>query len=235
MGRRQRPTGTKLQARKLQVRTFLKRPRGVSIAELLIVSILFFSLMSLVTMFMVRGKRMSVRTDTLCRVQNEAIKLTRKLTEDLNRGTIWGGLTGQWQNGGLIFLSSKPLDSSTGPALEFDPKGRIVWKQWVAYYRDPSTNEVRRFSKPLPSEVSDPALAAGSWMLPDLPGLPPSEGHTVAVGIVEFYPTGRDLEDAMEFLVKGQAEVPLGNLKQAEKLVEVEISTMIRLGAGLKP
>lgn len=210
--------------------------RAVTIVELLIVATLFFGLLSLVTMFMVRGKRMSVRTETLSQVQNEAVKLTRKLAEDLNRGTLGGGVSGEWGNGSLIFLSSKPLDSSLGPVLEFDTaSGAVVWKQWVAYYLDPTKSEVRRFSQPLPTPVSDPLLATGGWVLADLPGLPSSNGTVVALGIVEFFPTGRTLDDAMEFSVKARGEVPLGNIGEAEKIVEVAMSTMIRMGASAGP
>ena len=124
-------------------------------------------------MFMVRGKRVSVKTETLCRVQNEAVKLTRKLTQDLNRGTMKDG-TGQYDLNGLIFLSSRPVDPDTEPEIAFDnTTGKIVWKQWVAYYRDPTGNQVRRFAKPLTPYVSRPIDASGSWVLTDLPGLPP--------------------------------------------------------------
>ena len=209
--------------------------RGVTIAELLIVSVLFFSRLSLATMFMMRGKRVSVKTETLCRVQNEAVKLTRKLTQDLNRGTMKDG-TGQYDLNGLIFLSSRPVDPDTEAEIAFDTTtGKIVWKQWVAYYRDPTVNQVRRFSKPLTPYVSRPIEATGSWVLPDLPGLPPKEGLTVAEDITEFFPTGRMTDTAMEFTIRAQREVPLGNMTDKEKLVEVEISTMIRMGDGMTP
>ena len=102
--------------------------RGFTITELLIVSVLFFSLLSLATMFMMRGKRVSVKTETLCRVQNEAVKLTRKLTQDLNRGTMKDG-TGQYDLDGLIFLSSRPVDPDAEAEMTFDnTTGKIVWK-----------------------------------------------------------------------------------------------------------
>lgn len=216
------------------MRTHLGRG-GVTITELLIVSVLFFSLLSLATMFMVRGKGISVKTETLCRVQNEAVKLTRKLTQDLNRGTMKDA-TGQYDPNALIFLSSRPVDTTTEPEIEFDNStGKIVWKQWVAYYRDPDTNQVRRFSKPLSPYVSRPIDASGSWLLADLPGLPPASGQTVAEDITEFFPTGRMTNTAMEFTIRAQREVPLGNMGADEKLVEVEMSTMIRMGDGMTP
>ena len=57
----------------------------------------------------------------------------------------------------------------------------------------------------------------------------------VAEDITEFFPTGRMTDTAMEFTIRAQREVPLGNMTDNEKLVEVEISTMIRMGDGMTP
>lgn len=209
--------------------------RGVSIVELLVIAGLFFGLLSLVALFMVRSKRYAVRTEVLSRVQQEAVKLSRKLSEDVNRGTI-SGITSMWSSDGVVFLSSKPVDATTEPALEFDPStGQVVWKQWVAYHRDSDSKEVRRFSKPLPTPVSDSRIATDIWDLSELPGLPKNTGKIVATNIVEFFPTGRDTDNTMEWKIKASGELPLGNLSQAEKIVEVEIFTMIRMGATVGP
>ena len=83
--------------------------------------------------------------------------------------------------------------------------------------------------------MSRPIDATGSWVLTDLPGLPPKEGLIVAEDIAEFFPTGRMTDTAMEFTIRAQREVPLGNMSDNEKLVEVEFSTMIRMGDGMTP
>lgn len=192
---------------------------------------LFFGLLSLVAMFMVRSKRYAVRTEVLSNVQQEAVKLSRKLAEDVNRGTV-SGITSMWSSDAVVFLSSKPVDADTEPALEFNQStGQVVWKQWVAYYRDPSTNIVRRFSKPLATPVSDSVAAQGIWDLSELPGLPPNTGKVVATNIAEFHPTGRETANTMEWKITASDELPLGNLTAEEKLVEVEMYTMIRMGA----
>jgi hypothetical protein len=202
--------------------------RGVSVVEVLIVAVLFFGLLSLVASFLVKGKRLAVRTESLSSVQQEAVKLTRALAQDLNRGTQ---IDMRWASGALVFLSSKAVDPTSEPELEFEAgTGRVVWKQWVGYYLDPASMEVRRFTQALASPSSDPFSITGGLLETDLPGLPSSQGRVVARQILDFVPTGRVAENLMEFRVRAQGQVPLGNLTDQEKIIEVELSTMIRMG-----
>lgn len=195
--------------------------------ELLIVATLFFALLALVSSFMVKGKGLAVRTETLATVQREAQKLVRALATDLGRGTM---SVPQWESGALIFLSSKSMNDSE-PELEFsDTDGRVVWKSWVAYYLDPDTKTVRRFQTALPTYVTEPADAQLVWTLPDLPTLDQSTGKIMANGIIDFVPTGNPSPDHVLYTVRAEGTVPLGNLSEAEKKIEVEISTVVRLG-----
>lgn len=202
--------------------------RGLTIVELLIVCTLFFGLMTLVAMFLVRGKRLAVKTEVLGRVQHQASVLARKLSRDLNRGTRteW-----EWADGSLIFLSSAPVNSSD-PPIEFEAgTGRILWKKWVAYYLNPDTNQVLKYESPLETPTADPATAPRVWLTEDLPGLPPSQGRPVAREILSFFPSRPAGPNLIMFEIRAFGEVPLGNMGEAQKRVEVGISTLVRVEA----
>ena len=208
-------------------------PRGFSILEMVIVSGLFFGLLALVSAFVVKGKRIAVRTETLASVQHEATKLVRALSQDLGRGTME---TPKWSVGSLIFLSSKPVDRSAEPELEFDASsGKVLWKSWVGYHLDPADGKVRRFVSPLATPVAEPIDAPNEWDLTDLPGLDLSTGRIVAKQIIEFVPEGAPSADYIRYRVRARGEVPLGNLSAVEKTVEVELSTTVRLGTVFRP
>lgn len=202
--------------------------RGVSVVETLIVSALFFGLLTLLVAFFMKGNRMAVKTEAMSRVQHEASRLARAVAGDLYQGTWkWS----QWSNGNLIVLSSRPNDVSE-PALEFKPlTGEVLWKKWVAFVLDPNSGEVRRHEVPLASNTADLTTVPLPMLnLPDLPTLPPGGGRVVGRNILEFAPMGSPTSGTIEFRVKAGTEVALGNLSKEEKVVEVALTTTIRVG-----
>jgi hypothetical protein len=198
--------------------------RGVSIVEVLVVSVLLFGLLTLLAMFLVRGKKLAVKTETVGRVQHQASVLARKLSRDLYRGT-WEG--SQWEDGALIFLSSKPVNPIE-PPVDFEPgTGKTMWKKWIAYYLDRNTNEVLRYESPLAAPTADPITAPLAWLLADLPPVTP--GRPMARGISSFVPAGAGGARTIRFSIVAFGDVPLGNLGAAEKRVEVGISTLVQV------
>lgn len=198
--------------------------------ELLIVSVLFFGLLTLVSVFVVRGKRLAVKTESFASVQREAIKLARAIGEDFNRAT---DKQHNYNNDTVMFLSSKPVDQATEPVLEFDAAtGQVLWKQWVAYYLHEPEKVVKRFNKPLPTPVSDPLFATGAWDMTEFPtlALSPNEGRAMAKGITEFAVSRALGPNMWEFRIVAEGEVPLGNMSKEDKKVRVEIETGVRLG-----
>lgn len=196
--------------------------------ETLIVSSLFFGLLTLLVAFFIKGNRMAVKTEAMSRVQHEASRLSRAVASDLYQGT-WKWC--QWSDGALIVLSSRPNEDDD-PELEFEAlTGAVVWKKWVAFVLDPTTGEVRRYEVKLHSETADlSTLPLPALNLTDLPGLDPSKGKVVGRDILEFAPMGSPSSGTIEFRVKAGTEVALGNLKPEEKAVEIALSTTIRLG-----
>ncbi len=196
--------------------------------EVLIVAVLLFSLLSLVTNFLVKGKRMTVKTEALSSLQREATKLSRALGRDLARAC---GDRYQWGTEGIIFLSTKSTDSAQ-PTLEFDSAtGMVLWKKWVAYSLDSETQTVRRYTQDLAGPTPDQFAPPSAWDLADLAGLPVNEGKTVANNILEFVPTGKADSQSMEFRIVAVGRVPLGNMAEKDKELRVEIKTMLRLGS----
>lgn len=206
----------------------VRRRAGISVVETLIVSALFFGLLTLLVAFFVKGQRMAVKTEAVSRVQHEASRLSRAVASDLYQSTWkWS----QWSDGALIVLSSRPGEDDE-PALEFQPlTGEVLWKKWVAFVLDPTTGEVRRHEVRLNSETADlSTLPLPVLNLTDLPALDPAKGKVVGRDILEFAPMGSHSSGTIEFRVKAGTEVALGNLKPEEKMVEVALSTTIRLG-----
>lgn len=203
----------------------------MTIIEVLIVSTLFLGLLILVTTFMVKGKRMATKTESLASLQREVTALSRSLGRDLARATADRF---QWGKQGIIFLSSKSADSDQ-PNLEFDTNtGSVKWRQWMAYSLDEKTQTVRRYSQALATPTGDQFAPASAWDLADLSGLPIGEGKVMGRQILEFIPTGKADSQSLEFRIVAGGEVPLGNLSEQEKEIKVEVKTTLRLGS-VKP
>ena len=189
-------------------------------------------LMVLLAQFLSKGSKYAHRTETISGVQREATKLTRALSLDLSRSTVDRF---QWGAGSMIFLSSRSVDSNA-PAVEFDPvTGGVMWREWAAYYLDQSAHVVRRFQQALAPPTSDPIAPDSLWQLADLPDLPQDQGRVVARNIEDFSPTGKATSQSIEIKVVAKDVLKVGNVSNAEKNVQVEISTIIRLGSVKKP
>ncbi len=201
----------------------------MSIAEVLVVASLFFGLLALVVLFFVRGNRLAVRSEMFGRVQNEAILLTRALSRDLYQST-WEWT--QWDDGQLIFLSSRPLSANAGsePAVEFESgTGRVIWKKWVAYILDDETGRVLRYEEPMSPPRADLTGVTSPFELADLSDLEQSQMRVVARQISSFVPEGLVGPNLVRFRVVARGELPLGNLSEDEKVIEVGMVTSIRL------
>lgn len=206
----------------------MRPDRGVTLLEAVIVFSLMAGLMTLVTMFFVRGQRYTIATETYATVQRQATAVLGRITDEMYKGARRQMVVGT-DNRDVVFLSFSPVDPAgpEEPAVQFESTtGRLVWKKWVAFTYDESSKEVRRVEVPLASPVTD--LAVPVVPEPDLPALRTSSTAR---------PIGRDVSRFEVYPSAGGVSVsvtvgrlmPVAALSEAQKDVSVNVKMEVNL------
>lgn len=204
-----------------------RQQRAFTLLEASLVFCLLLLLMALVTMYFVRGNRYAIETETYATVQRASNQLLRRITNDLYRAAK-SYLHIEPDGQAFWFLSSEPVQPEQ-PFLEFEETGgQIVWKKWVCYYRDPTTDVVSRAEQPL-----DPATAN----LLTAPEPAVDLGHfrssasvhrkEVAQNIVRFAVSAAD--GGVLVSLTSHKQAPLTETTATQRTVEVSASQQIRL------
>ena len=205
----------------------VRRPPGFTLIEAAIVFALMAALMTLVSMYFVRGQRYQADTETYATVQKNSSVVLRKVTSDLYTGTVKEMQVSPAEDA-VWFLSSRP-NGPDQPFLQFDAKtGKIVWRKWVCYYYDSVGKALVRAEVPLDppdSELLMPPTPAVS--LAFFQTSPSVTKQPVGRRVNEFR-VGRTTKGVIVSL-STQAEAPLTNTEANDRLVQVQISSEVTL------
>jgi hypothetical protein len=191
------------------------------------VVVLMGGLLTLVTMYFVRGQRYAVDTETYSTVQRNTAVVLRKVSSDLYAATskqldVSPGEDAIW------FLSSRPT-APDQPDLDFNlTTGKIFWRKWVCYYFDAPTERVIRAELAL--DTPDSELLAP-------PARPLSAGFFQTSPDVERQPVGRHVQafrvsrtsSGVFVSVRTHAEAPLTNSNGQDRQVEVHLSSEVTM------
>ena len=146
----------------------MKRARGVTLIEALIVLSMITVLLALVTMYFTRGQQYTADTDAYSSLQREANITLSRMKEHLYRSTIEHLEVGLPSN--VYFLSFRPVEPDE-PDIEFGgPRGEVTWKKWIGFFLEESSGTVFQSEIPLsPATHSltprpDPAVDFGSFL-----------------------------------------------------------------------
>lgn len=162
-----------------------RRYTGLTIIEVVIFTTILFGLMSILTLFLIKGRHYARQTESYGFSQREATKIIRKASDDLYQGTS------KYFNLGansFYFLSSRPLNNEA--PVEFDLNtGGTLWKSWVcySYSYDPAEQEVTRSMILLTSPTSNLTSAPlPNVTLANFIAAQPSDRQAVGRGVHSF-------------------------------------------------
>lgn len=205
----------------------VRRDSGFTVVEVALVMTLTLTLLSLMGFYMVRARRFAAETETYSSVQSSANTLLRRMTDELYRSSSKQVVI---EPGGLIFLSFGPLsDEEPGPELQLDPEtGKIVWKKWVGFYFDESSERIFRGELALDETLLDldtPAVPAVE--LSTFRALPAVKRQPEPGRVISFSAT--QMGNRVRLRLRTHGEAPIVAETQQQKEVEVSVETEVSL------
>lgn len=141
------------------------RTGGLALLELLIAAGVFGALLAvLFAMFFMAGKALR-RTDQQSDLLRNIQVITKQFTKEAERSSFTS--IALVPNRAVSFVSA--IDS--GGAFVTDPRGDPVWQQYVVFYWNSGTGDVKRVNVPIPagstpSQISLPISSLGGGALP---------------------------------------------------------------------
>ena len=205
----------------------MRADRGVTLLEATIVLSMMIGLMVLMTMFFVRGQRYTLATEAYAGVQRQASLLLGKITSELYRASAQQMVIGEDHDEIAVLSNAAPQPQAGQAALEFDENsGLIVWKKWVAFYHDPTRNELRRLETPLSSVTTDletpvsPSVDFPVWRLD-------SDGQTLGVNVLGFQVS--ESPGGVSVSLSIGKDMPLPNLTEDQKELVVNVVMEIHM------
>ena len=186
---------------------------------------LTLTLMTLMTMYLVRGKNFAAETETYASVQRSANQLLRRISNDIYHSSAKNN---QITTNTVIFLSFAPTDSSD-PELELEAdSGLIMWKKWVSYYYEAGQTTLFRAELPLTTPTSDLTTAPGPSMdavivrtQPDVVRRP------LATNVTDFNISGTP--KMLKVRLTTQGDSPVASVSDAQRRVSVTVETEISI------
>ena len=184
-------------------------------------------LLTLVTLYFVRGQRYATDSETYSTVQRNTAVVLRKITSDLYTATATQMEVSPGEDA-IWFLSSRPTAAGQ-PELDLNSAtGKIYWRKWVCYYYDAASESVMRAEIAL--DTPDSELTA-------LPARPLTQAYFQTSPNVLRQPIGMHVKafqitrtpKGVYVAVRTHAEAPLTNTRGQDRRVEVSLASEVTL------
>lgn len=207
-----------------------QKPSGFTLVETSIVLSLLMVLMTLLAVYLARGRRISAETETYASVHDQASVLLRRISDELFRASHH--YFDPTDGSGVTMLSygpvSRPADPDE-PFIEFEPiNGKILWKKWVCFFLD-GEGTIMRVEEKLASPDSELLVKP----LPDVDtsyfrSLPMSSLQPISRKVKSFQ-VSLSSERTVTISVTTLAKTPVATAQESDKEVEIQVSTEVNL------
>lgn len=198
-----------------------RRPRGSSLVEVGLVMTLTLTLMTLMSLYFVRGQRYAAETEAYSSVQRAANNLLRQMTDDIRRSAEEIHVS----SGCVIFLSFAPIaEEEPGTGLQLEPgTGKILWKKWIGYYHDAAQETLFRAEDPLDDQLTDPSTAPE--VDPVLFRTAPEISRRALPGKVRAFSASGSGPRLIKLRLTTRGRSPISGASEAQREIEVTVAT----------
>lgn len=208
----------------------VRRCRGFTILEMVIIFSLLLLLLSLTALYFVKGQRYLADVEAYSTLQRESSLTLRHITTRLARSTPRHMVAKTQEDATedpsyVYFLSFEPYDPIE-PYILFDgPVHQVVWRKWVCLFHAPEEEQIKVAYIPLISSTHD----LSSKPAPDvdyasfLSAKPQSLGrHFTQVAF-------RQSEQKVSVMLTARAHSPVPQRLEKDKVIELQIHSRVSL------
>lgn len=205
-----------------------KRAAGITLIEVSIVLSLTLILMTILGVYLTKGQRFSLETDSYATAHNHASVVLRRVSDELFRASHRYLHT---DGSGVTMLSYGQVSSGDPdePFIEFEPiNGKILWKKWVGFFLDAS-GKIMRAQERLMSPDSELLVKP----LPDIDtayfrSLPVASLQPISRQVKKFE-VAPSSERTVTITITTWAKTPVATMRDSDKDVEITVTTEVNL------